>query len=253
MIGILAATSAIVFAPPTDRALVVRVAEERTDDRGTIRLTSQRSIRFERAGDGYVATVILHATTGEAPAGAARMFERAIAALFGVPLRFMLDARGTMIGSAIAPDVWARFVAGMATATDRPGSGAAPIIARLRTAPQPEQTRMLASLLTTILPIAGGTLAPHAPRAVTSSARLPSGAALAMSGEDRADALPDGRLRLTRALAGSADGVTMRNREDRHIDSRTGLCVERRETTVIETDGKSLTTVRTTVIAPSVS
>lgn len=245
-----------VFAPPLDRAIDYRVAEDRDDGATRQRFVIDRRVTFRRAGDGYVAEVETLAVDGRA-GGAGRLFEAGLKAMIDLPMRVDLDRQGRVTGVRDHAALWTAQIAAIARGLTGPAGDAARaatvarMVTPLRAMPPAEQVRRLAEALTPL--IGGPDVAPHPARAIRLPARALDGTEGQLDGSETTRVGPDGRLCLDRTAAGTVGGQARRLATRRCIDPATRLVVELVETSETPVDGRPLTIRRTTAITSPVS
>lgn len=147
------------FAPPLDRALLVRT-ERIEDAAGERRFTLERVVRFVREDGGYRAEVQIREARSDAAEPVGGMTEAAFAGLIGRTVVIHFDGQGRLTGIDDMAAHWERLTQAIGTiaATHRGLPPAErPALARriampLRAMPAERQRSALASLASAILP-----------------------------------------------------------------------------------------------------
>ncbi|MEP9402263.1 hypothetical protein [Sphingomonas sp. VNH70] len=238
MLALLAVQAVVAsgFAPVPDTPYRYRIEQERDEAGVTRRYVTERTIRFARGTDGYVAEMTITAVDGSLSSGAGAMFERAFAGLRGVPMRYRLSAAGAVIAVEDRAMLWQRLIDGViATAGSDPERQATVrrLTAPLAAMPEAQQVAMLGSMLATVLApdvVRGGTMAE---RAIRQEGIGPQGIGTALSGTERVFAqgallVDERRLAGPVALPGGAKGERV-SELTRSVDPATGLIVAQQE------------------------
>ncbi|MBW4329868.1 hypothetical protein KY084_03135 [Stakelama sp. CBK3Z-3] len=252
MVAARAEPSAI-FAPPLDRTLTYRTELRREGDRGPFRLTLSRELSFRRDGAGYLATLVLRTADGEGD-GASRALA-GLAPFIAVPIRFHLDAGGTIKAVESRDLLWQLFCNGIAVqakgdATQR--HVAKLVLEKLRDAPAAQRTAMFADMLAPVLASHAAARGVGPDSAVTAPADPTFGASATLSGHRRTWREGAALIVSTHlegdvgAPAGGAGSEIHIVRDTRTaLDPATGIVGEQRQTTIRRTgDG----TIRQSVV-----
>ena len=252
------------FHPVTDRPYRYDTVETRTAD-GVVRtFRASRTVLFHRTAAGYDVTVTLGAIDEHAGGDVGRMFMAATGALLRKPLRYRLDASGTVLDIADADATIALIadaIERMSAQRDRRGD--AHILASpLRTLPPERKAAMLRSILA---PLIAGPTAERAvgPRATSVPSRPPLAPGSALAGIETLSRSADGVVTIDVRADGGVDAAAPPETHGhdiatpahsppttihtiRNIDSATGLVIDARDT--IDTRLSDGTTIHTTRI-----
>ncbi|MEH3048562.1 hypothetical protein [Sphingomonas adhaesiva] len=239
------------FAPPLGRDLALERVEVRDDGSGVRRLRVVRRVRFDRAGRGYVATMMVDPTRVEDSKGEQAGYVALVRAL-STPIAVELDAGGHLLRVRDADGAWAKLRAVIAGPMPDAARGAA-----LRLHDATGGAERDAALAGPLLAVLAGDEAERAPgvRAVTLPAAGSGNGWL--SGTERTARQGD-RIVLETDASGTVDTahgaaeVTLFRR--RAVDRRTGLAsdtVEKRTSTAAA--GGVLRNEVTVTLKPAVS
>ncbi len=97
---------AIPFTPPVGQDLAYDIDQHRPIAGKDSRFSAHRTVRFERAGEGYRLNAVLRSLDSDATDAAAASFRAALTPLIGVEMRFHLDAQGKIISLDDDEAVW---------------------------------------------------------------------------------------------------------------------------------------------------
>jgi hypothetical protein len=233
------------FAPPVDRDLAYHMEQQRPVAGKIIRFTADRTLRFARAGEGYLLHVTLRAIDTDAAGDEGEPYRVALSPLVGVELRFRLDGAGHIVALDNMADVWPRIEARLRamTAEDAVGTAryrAANTVLTLFEA-QSEEGRLalLAGEIQPLLLFATSALDDEQPRPLRTTAGPPLGRPVPVEGTVALVGRSGGMLDLTENLAGEGARVEIRYR----LSQPGGLVAEQHRTLVMGT--RSLTEIRT--------
>jgi hypothetical protein len=228
----LAETIAIPFAPPVDRSLLYKIEQHRPIVGKVSAFASTRTLRFERAGEGYALTVALQAIDTDAPASGAAPYRAALEPLVGIVMRFRLDTHGKIVALDDQDAVWAKVQAAVdriATGGDKDRQRAAQNVQALFASLPPEgRLSLLAGELQPLFLFAGGDVAGGAGRGVRSVAGSPLVRPVPVEGALTVSRQDGDAVNLDEKLAGEGVQVSIRYR----LSRVTGL-VEHQERSLI--------------------
>jgi hypothetical protein len=183
-----AETVTLGFAPPLGRDLLYRIEQHRPVEGRDSLFASERRLRFEKAGDGYILRATLDAVDSDAPGAAGDAYRAGLSPLIGIEHRFRLDRTGRIVALDNIGDVWARAEAGLrktmeAYPADSPRHRAAANVLTLFAALPPDgRLAMLAGELQPLFLFAGSVVMDGPGRALRSVAGSPLGKPVAVEG-----------------------------------------------------------------------
>lgn len=246
----LAAPVTIGFAPPTGQDLLYRIETHRPVEGRDSLFRADRTLRFERAGEGYILHVTLRSLDSDAPGAGADAYRAALSPLIGVEHRFRMDALGKIVALDNVDEVRAAMEKALnAMAAKAPAAKAPADSPRQRTVQNvltllggmtPEG--LLAVLSGEIQPLflfADSDIDDAKPRGVRTMAGSPLVRAVPVEGNSTVTAHDGKSLTLEEDLAGGAVHAVMRYR----LSADTGL-IDRQERT-LTAGGATLTESRT--------
>ncbi|MEZ0242336.1 MAG: hypothetical protein ACAH11_03095 [Sphingomonas sp.] len=153
-IAIVAIAQSAIFAPPT--GVPLRIVTERVQGEGENqwRFRMERLVRFFPEGAGYRAEVVLIASqaTGPEGTGAAAMLDAGYAGLIGRTMTFHLDGAGRLVSVDDLDAIWGRFCDGVAAIVKTRRPNAEPLVGPLRALPAERRQKILATLVTALVP-----------------------------------------------------------------------------------------------------
>nr|WP_246428265.1 hypothetical protein [Sphingobium scionense] len=245
----LAAPVAIGFAPPTGQDLLYRIEQHRPVDGRDSLFSAERTLRFEKAGDGYILLVTLRSLDSDAPGTGADAYRAALSPLIGVAHRFRLDAHGRIVGldnldevRAVMEKALNAMVAG--APDDSPRHRTARNVLTLLDGLTPEgRLALLSGEVQPLLLFVDSEVDDARPRGVRTMAGPPLGRAVAVEGNSTVTGHEGNRLTLHEELQGEGAHVAMRYA----VSTRTGLVDEQERSLTLGT--QTLTEKRSLTLA----
>lgn len=257
------------LAPITGKAYRLILVEERRDDRGVQRFTSERRLVFHRLANGIALDLTI---TGNItpPGGPGAMVAAAMAGLKGRTIRFLLDGNGRVTGIDDEVSVWSAFCDAVDRAADATIAGspareraARSMAAVFRSLPADRRHAMLTSMAAPALAAGLAARPPERNATITLSARSPAGTEAMLPGTETVQVRGDRTIIITTMAEGdvaapdaaSVGTAHIKVSITRTIDRLAGLMLESREerqTTIGQgADLRRSTSVSTTrLIAP---
>lgn len=238
---------AIPFAPPTSATFTYSLEQQRDLHGVPCRFRATRSIRFDRADDGYVMTVTLDTVDADGPDAVTIPYRTALTPLIGVVTQFRMDADGRIESVNELDSIWHRLESGIAAmATTLPAGSDRQKAARsvqdlfARLSGQ-GRVALLAGDVQPILLFAGSSVRDGPARGLTTVAGSPLGRPVPVSGTLAVTGKEGADLMLEERLTGDGVAVAMNYRV-----SRTNGLVQWQRRSLTMGD-RSLTEVRSLV------
>ncbi|WP_183954336.1 hypothetical protein [Sphingobium fontiphilum] len=225
-----AGTIAIGFAPPVGQDLLYHIEQLRPIAGEERRFVSDRRLRFERAGDGYILHMTLTRIDSDAPPDMAASYMAALSPLLDVTHDFRVDRSGRITALDNLDAVWSKARAGLdrMAAREKPDSApwrAARNVLALFDALSPDaRIDLLAGEVRPMLLFAGAVVEDGAGRGVSTVAGAPLGRPAPVRGSVAVMGRDGDALDISENLAGEGVSVAMRYR----VSARTGL-IERQD------------------------
>lgn len=231
------------LAPVTGKPYRLVLIEERRDDRGTQRFTSERRLVFHTLPAGTALDLTITTSTAP-PGGPGAMFAAAMAGLKGRTIRFLLDADGQVTSIDEEDAVWNALCAAVDRAADATVAGSAArdraarsMAAAFRSLSADRRRAMLTSMAAPALAGALANRPPERDAAITLPARSPAGTTTMLPGKETVQLIDDRTMTITTAAEGdiaapdAAGPATAHIRVSitRTIDRVAGLVLESRE------------------------
>lgn len=234
VVGVHAVEPAPVFAPPLGTPLTLRIERTQTSGDTVYRFSAVRTIVFMKSDAGYRAEMTLVSADSDA-VGPGAGFDRAMAALRGVPMRFTLDSDGNVQSLEGLDQHWATLVAAIAGGGK---SAPAAVTEQLNGLSSAQRLAMLASALDSIVyaDLAGGGV--QAEHDIPMRPRPPYGSPAPATARYGVTAANGALVATTTAAfpvqapAGGAASMTID--ETTTVDPATGLLRSSRETRTVE-------------------
>lgn len=241
--------AAPVFVPPVERPITLTVSETRTLDGIESSFATTRRVVFHARDGGYVADVDTLSASGEAANSSSAIAEAGLSALIGRRMTITLDRAGQPVAVDDREALWTHVVDAIAGAIRRRNPGAsdsadpAPV-AMLRSLSAERQLAMLASTLSPLIDPAAAATQTRASHPVTLVMRAPDGVSTPLAGTARSEREADGRILTTRDLSGDSADRRVTFRLTQRADPATGLVLDTRQTTEIESGAGTVRLVR---------
>lgn len=231
------------LAPITGKPYRLVLVEERRDDRGVQRFTSERRLVFHPSEDRIALDLSVISSTAP-PGGPGAMFTAAMAGLKGRTIRFLLDADGTVTGVDDEEALWNAMCAAVDHAANAtvPGSTARTRAARamaatFRSLPPERRRAMLTSMAAPALADETTDQQREADSAITLPARSPAGTTAHIPGRKSVRLVDDRTMTVTTTAEGDVAALDAASTGTAHIkvsitrtiDRVAGLVLESRE------------------------
>lgn len=259
------------LAPVVGKPYRLVLIEERRDDRGTQRFTSERRLVFHALAGGIALDLTMTSNTAQ-PGGPGAMFAAAMAGLKGRTIRFLLDQDGRVTGIDDEEAVWNALCAAVDRAADATVAGspardrtARSMAAAFRSLPADRRRAMLTSMAAPALAGRLATRQPERDAAIALPARSPAGTTAMLPGKETVRLVDDRTIIITTTAEGDVTAPDAARPATAHIkvsimrtiDRSAGLVLEsreERETTIGSgADLRRSTSVSTTRLACPVS
>lgn len=257
--GLALAATAPAFAPPLNVPIGFTKTETRTLDGQALHFVITARIVFTRDASGLDAAMTFGQASDDAGEDIGQMFQAAIGRLAGQTIRFRLDAAGAVTAVDHRDAIWDALCAAMRGVGDtadinRRARAAADSLAAL---PPDKRQSLLGSMLEPMISGPAATLSPGSDTDITIDARAPNGSPAALVGRQRVSRNPDGDLFVSVHAAGDVGPPTQPVHIDivrtSDIDPRTGLVMQRSDTTRSSTGASSNIIERTSALSIPVS
>lgn len=228
-----AETITIGFAPPVGLDLLYHIEQVRPIAGEDRRFVSDRRLRFERAGDGYILHMTLTRIDSDAPSDMAAAYMAALSPLLEVTHDFRLDSAGRIAALDNLDAVWSAARAGLdrMAAREKPDSARARAVRNvlaLFDALSPDaRIDLLAGEVRPMLLFASAVVEDGAGRGVSTVAGAPLGRPVPVRGSVAVTGREGDALDISENLAGEGVNVAMRYR----VSAHTGL-IERQDRTL---------------------
>lgn len=231
------------LTPVTGKAYRLVLVEERRDDRGVQRFTSERRLVFHRLANGFALDLTITESTTP-PGGPGTMLGAAMAGLKGRSFRFLLDAEGRVTSIDDEDAVWnalcdavdraANATVAGSPARDRAARSMATVF---RSLPADGRRAMLTSMAAPAIAGTSNNRQPQRDTAITLPARSSTGTTAMLPGRETVELIDGRTMTITTAAEGdvaapdAAGPATAHIRVSitRRIDRVTGLVLESRE------------------------
>ncbi len=203
------------FAPPVDRTYDYRIEQHRPVEGRVTRFTATRTIRFERAADGYALHMMLRTLDSDAPGEGAAAWRAALEPLVGIDLAFHLDGTGKIVAlensEAVAQAIEAALQKAIAAAAEgSPGQRGARNVLTLFSGLSPEgRQALLSGELQPMLLFANSSIDATAGKGLRTMAGAPLVRPVPVEGLLRVTAQTGDALTLEEKLAGEGTQVTI--------------------------------------------
>lgn len=225
-----AETISIGFAPPVDRDLLYHIEQLRPIAGQGRRFVSERRLRFERAGDGYILHMTLTRIDSDAPPDMAAAYLAALSPLLDVTHDFRVDRNGRITALDNLDAVWAKARTGLdrMAAREKPdsarGRAARNVLALFDALAADARLDLLAGEVRPMLLFASAVVEDGAGRGVSTVAGAPLGRPVPVKGAVAVVGRDGDALEISENLAGEGVSVAMRYR----VSAQTGL-IERQD------------------------
>lgn len=225
-----AETISIGFAPPVDRDLLYHIEQVRPIAGQERRFVSERRLRFERAGEGYILHMTLTRIDSDAPPDMATAYMAALSPLLDVTHDFRVDRNGRITALDNLDAVWGKARVGLdrMAAREKPDSArgrAVRNVLALFDALSPDaRIDLLAGEVRPMLLFASAVVEDGVGRGVSTVAGAPLGRPVPVKGSVAVVGRDGDALDIAENLAGEGVIVAMRYR----VSARAGL-IERQD------------------------
>ena len=250
--GLALAAAASAFAPPLGIPIRFDKTETRTLDGNELHFSLSARIVFTSDGDGFDAAMTFGQASDNAGGDISEMFQAAIGRLAGQTIRFRLDPTGAVTAIENRDAIWDALCTAMRRVGDTPdlNKRARAAADALSALPSDKRQALLGSMLAPVIAGPAGALTPASDAPVTLSARASDGSPVALAGQQTVSRNQNGDLFVSIHAAGDVGTpplapVHVDIARTIDIDPRTGLVIQRSETTA-STTGKSSNIVEST-------